>query len=149
MKKLISAIAFCIFLLSCATMAKSKALLAEYYETRAEKTYYITEQVFPERDVFWVLEEARNGDDITVPVVWVDQVNASIAVIFDDATEPNTYDYCGIMYFNSIEDMNTFLNEFDTAMIDDGRGVQCGLLLQALVQEIERGQVPRKDVAND
>jgi len=148
MKKIIFALAFSLIMLACATVQQHPALLAEYYKTYATKTEFLTEQFFPEKDYFWVAEEKRNGDNIEVPLVWVDEVNASIGVVFDLLDEEGTNDICAIIRFSNNDDMETFLNEFDTSLIRQGIPMHCENFFELLKGQLNT-KIPRSDVAID
>lgn len=149
MKRLLASIAFSLIMLGCATFGKPVELTAQYFRTIETKTHYVTEEFKPEADVFWVSEEKRNGDNVEVAIVWIDEVNTAIAVAFDDLTMPEVYDYCGILWFQSPDDMNAMLNKFDTSKIAEGQAVPCGQLLNVLGQQIEVSPQLRTDVATE
>jgi hypothetical protein len=148
MRKFLVSLLAMFFIIGCATTAKNVALFADYFKTYATKTHYITEKFTPDQDYFWVLEEKRNGDQVEVPLVWIDTVNSAIAVGFFDIDTEHLLDYCGIMWFESNEDVFRFLNEFDTGLIQDGQNVPCQQLVAALQGQIESSPIPRGDVAN-
>ena len=149
MKKLLFSIVFALITISCATVSIKQDLLAQYYRSVRTKTHMITERFYPDKDYFWVLEEKRNGDKVEVPLVWIDYINTAVGVAFDDLDTDQTYDYCGVMFFQSEDDMNAFLNKFDVSKIYQGRGIQCGEFLSILGQQVERGPVVRQDVTQN
>jgi hypothetical protein len=149
MKKLLASIAFVLFVLGCAAMPVKKELTAKYFRTVATKTHYLTEQFYPDEDVYWVATEKTNGDDIEISVAWFDYVNTVIGVAFDDINTADPYDYCGLMFFANDKDMMSFINEFDTQTIVNGINVPCGHFLQVLGEQVQEKPEARRDVAND
>lgn len=149
MKKLLSTIALLAIVISCATVAvKEEPLIAEYYKTYATKTAVVTEQEFPEQDCFWVKEEAKGPDEIVVVLVWSDYYNGAIGVMFDNVKTEQPFDYCGVMYFGSVEDVDKFKDTFDTNLIVNGHGVDCGAFIETLKSQLNTVH-PRPEVAGE
>lgn len=137
MKKFLSVLAAVVFL-GCATLAVDQPLTARYFEAKKTGNNTYTVEKFPEKDCQWVLEEAKNNDEIEVRIVWYNFNGTGIAVAFDDLRTEYDYDYCGILMFDEGAAF-TFMENFDYTLILGAQDIPCGQFIHELEAELNKG----------
>jgi len=138
MKKFFSIVSFLVVFFGCQMLQVKQDLTAFYFETKRVGDQIVTVQVYPEVDCFWVKDELANGDEVEVKIVWRDDINQGIGVGLDDISTPGLIlDFCGILWFDTNEDVDAFLNEFNQDLIIQGTNIPCGEFLEVLKGQIE------------
>jgi hypothetical protein len=117
-------------------ISQSSNLSAEYYRTERRGDVVVTERFYPEEEYFWVSEELKNDDIVEVKLVWMDDFNHAIGVSFDDLSTDQPFDYCGVMFFESLDTMYMFVSSFKTELIVGGESIPCDHFYKILDEEL-------------